>query len=163
MAFANSKNSVWRMDVLSGSSFHTLTMTDITNYVTGVDGLPGTVELTEVTTLNDSGRKFYGDVTKTHTISLNLLWSGDASSSGGGPNSIEDLFRGSGTGSPAWSEPGSTTTLSFEYSPDSTGSGKRKFTGECWISSISESARLGEMVTMDVELQVDGDVTIANH
>ena len=163
MAFAHSKNSVWKMDVLSGSSFHTLTLTDITNYVTGIDGLLGTQELTEVTTLNDSGRKFYGDVIKAHTVSLSLLYSGDPSSSGGGPNSIEDLFRGSGTGSPAWSEPGSTATLSFEYSPDSTGSGKRKFTGECWISSINETARLGEMITMEVGLQVDGDVTIATH
>ena len=124
MAFTHSKKSVFKMDVLSGSSFHTQTLTDITAYVIGVSGLPGTQELTEITTLTDSGRKFYGSVTTIHTVSLNLLWNSDASSSGGGPNSIEDLFGGAGAGSPLWSEPGSTNTLSLEYSPDSTGSGK---------------------------------------
>lgn len=156
--FTHSKVSVFKMDIPSGSSEHTLSLGDISAYITGVDGIPGEQELAEITALGDSGRKFFGDVITNARIGLDMMWNSDVSSSGsGGPNALEDWFGDN------LSNAGSTATRSFEYSPDSTGSGKRKITGECRIASLVETSRLGEMVLMRAELQVDGAITIGSH
>ena len=155
--FQLSQNSVMKFDTISGSSAHTLALADITPYVTGVEGLPGDVELAGITTLADAGQKFFPGL-KNATITLNLLYSSDVSSSGQGfPRSLANWYAGNSTIF------GSSVTRSFEFSPDSTGGGKQKFTGECRITSFVERSRLGEMVLADAELQVDGVVTIGAH
>ena len=155
--FTFSNKSVLRFDTISGSSGHTLALADITAYVTGVEGLPGEAELASVTTLVDSGPRFSPGL-KNATITLNLLYSSDLSSSGQGfPISLAKWLGGNSALF------GSSVTRSFEFSPDSTLAGKQKLTGECLISSINQVARLGEMVVADAELQLDGVVTIGTH
>ena len=155
--FQVSQKSILKFDTISGSSGHTLGLADITSYVTGVDGLPGDAELAGVTTLADAGQKFCPGL-KNGTLTLNLLYSSDVSSSGQGfPRSLANWLVGNSTLF------GSSVTRSFEFSPDSTGSGKVKLTGECLITSLVERSRLGEIVVADAELQVDGVVTIGAH
>ena len=155
--FQVSQNSVMKFDTISGSSGHTMGLADITSYVTGVEGLPGEAELAGVTTLADLGQRFFPGL-KNATITLNLLYSSDVSSSGQGfPRSLHNWLVGNSTNF------GSSVTRSFEFSPDSTAVGKKKFTGECLITTFVERSRLGEMVLADAELQVDGVVTIGAH
>lgn len=148
--FTHSKASVYKFDGPSDSS-GTLALINITPYVTGVEGLPGEDEIKEITSLADSGRKFLGAGMQMGNITLNLLYNSDANSSGGGPDNLLQLVFGS------------TLTRSFEFSPDSTGSGKAKLTGEAWITGMNIRSRVGDLVSQDVELQVDGVVTIAAH
>jgi len=156
--FQHSKASVIKFDIPSGSSNHLLSLQDISAYVTGIEGLPGEIEQAEITSLADTGRKFFNDTMKNAQVAINLMWNSDKSSSGEGfPFALEEWFGDLSTAAT------STKTRSFEFSPDSTGSGKRKFTGECFITALTERARLGEMVLMDANLQVDGDVTIGTH
>ena len=156
--FTHSKASVFRFDTITGSSGQTLGLADITAYVTGVDGLPGSIELTPITSLAESGPKFSGDNMRDATFTLSLMYNSDVSSSGQGfPISLMNWYAGNST---AFT---STGTRSFEYSPDSTGSGKKKLTGEARITSITSPASLGNLVLMDAEFQVDGLVTIGAH
>ena len=146
--FAHSKDSVYEFDGPSDSS-GTIALINISSFVTGVEGLPGEDELNEITALGDQGRKNLGGVgMQAANMTLNIMYKSDPSSSGGSHNLATALF-------------GSTVTKSFRFSPDSTGSGKQQITGECWATNMNVRSRLGDMVAMDVELQVDGVVTIA--
>ena len=156
--FQHSKNSVFKLDIPSGSSNHLLTLQNISPYVTNVDGLPGELEQADITALGDGGRRFFNDVMQNSQITLSMMWNSDKSSSGeGGPFALEEWFGDLSTAAT------STLSRSFEYSPDSTTSGKRKFTGECLIASLTEVSAVGELVLMSATLQVDGVVTIGTH
>jgi len=58
---------------------------------------------------------------------------------------------------------GQSATLSFEYSPEGTGSGAVQYTGECILTSYSQSSPVGDVVGFSADMQVSGDVTRATH
>ncbi len=156
--FTHSKESVIKFDTISGSSGHTLALADITAYVTGIDGLPGNIELTPITSLAESGPKFAGDNMRNATFTLNLMYNSDVSSSGQGfPISLLNWYAGDSTLFT------STGTRTIEYSPDSTASGKKKLTAEVRLMTINTPGSLGNLVLMDAEFQVDGITAIAEH
>ena len=103
MAFVHGKDSVFKLDNSSGS------LTDISTYVNSID-FPQTADVAETTTLGD-GSKSYIVGLKDSTLSVAGLWDATA-----------DAIFGAVVGQSA--------TLSFEYSPEGTGSGKIKYTGE---------------------------------
>ena len=141
--FQHSKNSEMFMDDTAGG------LRKITAYVTGVDGLPGEAELTDITAFGDGGRKFIPGLTNAR-FTIDFMYNSDVSSSGGFADMAIGIFASQ-----------ATTTRSFEFYPDTTASGKRKFSGECWIASLPITSRVGDAVSGRAEFQVDGGVTIA--
>jgi hypothetical protein len=49
-------------------------------------------------------------------------------------------------------------TSTFAYGPDTNTSGRPRSTGECRVANISEGGAVGDLVKLDVTLQLDGAV-----
>jgi hypothetical protein len=146
--FQHSKNSEMFLDDSGGS------LRKITAYITGVSGLPGEAELTDVTAFGDGGRKFIPGLINAR-FTIDFMYNSDVSSSGGFADMAIGIFD-SQRGAVA-----QVATKSFEFFPDTTASGKRKFSGECWIASLPITSTVGDAVSGTAEFQVDGGVTIA--
>ena len=136
MAFTHGKDSVFKLDNSSGS------LTDISSYVNSVD-FPETADVAETTVLGDDNKTYIVGL-KDATLSLAGLW-----------DSTIDGILGAVVGQAA--------TLSFEYSPEGTASGKVKYTGECILTSYAQSSPVGDVVGYSADFQVSGAVTRATH
>ena len=136
MAFTHGKDSVFKLDNSSG------TLTDISSYINSVD-FPETADVAETTVLGD-GNKTYIVGLKDATIAIAGLW-----------DSTIDGILGAVVGQSA--------TLSFEYSPEGTGSGAIKYTGECILTSYAQSSPVGDVVAYSADFQVSGAVTRGSH
>jgi predicted secreted protein len=136
MAFTHGKDSVFKLDNASGS------LTDISTYVNNVD-FPETADVSETTTLGADNKTYIAGL-KDATISLAGLWDATA-----------DAIFGAVVGQSA--------TLSYEYSPEGTASGKVKYTGEAILTSYAISSPVGDAVGYSADLQVSGAVTRGTH
>ena len=136
MAFTHGKDSVFKLDNASGS------LTDISTYVNNVD-FPETADVSETTTLGADNKTYIAGL-KDATISLSGLWDATA-----------DAIFGAVVGQSA--------TLSYEYSPEGTASGKVKYTGEAILTSYAISSPVGDAVGYSADLQVSGSVTRGSH
>ena len=136
MAFVHGSDSVFKLDNAGGS------LTDISTYVNNVD-FPETADVAETSTLGASNKTYIVGL-KDATISLGGLF-----------DATVDAILGAVVGQSA--------TLSFEYSPEGTGSGKVKYTGECILTSYTLSSPVGDVVGFSADLQVSGAVTRATH
>ena len=136
MAFTHGKDSVFKLDNASG------TLTDISTYVNNVD-FPETADVSETTTLGADNKTYIAGL-KDATISLSGLWDATA-----------DAIFGAVVGQSA--------TLSYEYSPEGTATGKIKYTGEAILTSYSISSPVGDAVGYSADLQVSGAVTRGTH
>jgi len=136
MAFTHGKDSVFKLDNASGS------LTDISTYVNNVD-FPETADVSETTTLGADNKTYIAGL-KDATISLSGLWDATA-----------DAIFGQVVGQSA--------TLSYEYSPEGTASGKVKYTGEAILTSYAISSPVGDAVGYSADLQVSGAVTRGTH
>ncbi|BAQ85087.1 Phage minor tail protein 2 [uncultured Mediterranean phage uvMED] len=132
MAFTHGKDSVFKLDNASGS------LTDISTYVNNVD-FPESADVSETTTLGADNKTYIAGL-KDATISLAGLWDATA-----------DAIFGAVVGQSA--------TLSYEYSPEGTASGKIKYTGEAILTSYAISSPVGDAVGYSADLQVSGAVT----
>tara|TARA_R100000081_G_C4727543_1_gene121557 strand:+ start:291 stop:701 length:411 start_codon:yes stop_codon:yes gene_type:complete len=136
MAFTHGKDSVFKLDNSGGS------LTDISTYVNNVD-FPETADVSETTTLGADNKTYIAGL-KDATISLAGLWDATA-----------DAIFGAVVGQSA--------TLSYEYSPEGTASGKIKYTGEAILTSYAISSPVGDAVGYSADLQVSGAVTRGTH
>ena len=136
MAFVHGKDSVFKLDNSGGS------LTDISTYINSVD-FPETADVAETTTLGD-GSKTYIVGLKDSTLSVAGLWDATA-----------DAIFGAVVGQSA--------TLSFEYSPEGTASGKIKYTGEAILTSYAQNSPVGDVVSYSADFQVSGAVTRGTH
>ena len=136
MAFVHGSDSVFKLDNSGGS------LTDISTYVNNVD-FPETADVAETSTLGASNKTYIVGL-KDATISLGGLF-----------DATVDAILGAVVGQSA--------TLSFEYSPEGTGSGKVKYTGECILTSYTLSSPVGDVVGFSADLQVSGAVTRGTH
>ena len=136
MAFTHGKDSVFKLDNASGS------LTDISSFVNNVD-FPETADVSETTTLGADNKTYIAGL-KDATISIAGLWDATA-----------DAIFGQVVGQSA--------TLSYEYSPEGTASGKIKYTGEAILTSYSISSPVGDAVGYSADLQVSGAVTRGTH
>ena len=136
MAFVHGSDSVFKLDNAGGS------LTDISTYVNNVD-FPETADVAETSTLGASNKTYIVGL-KDATISLGGLF-----------DATVDAILGAVVGQSA--------TLSFEYSPEGTSSGKVKYTGECILTSYTLSSPVGDVVGFSADLQVSGAVTRATH
>ena len=124
------------MDNASGS------LTDISAFVNNVD-FPETADVAETSVLGASNKTYIVGL-KDATISLSGLFDATA-----------DAIFGAVVGQ--------TATLSFEYSPEGTASGKIKYTGECILTNYAMSSPVGDVVAYSADLQVSGAVTRGTH
>lgn len=136
MAFVHGKSSVFKLDNASGS------LTDISAFVNNVD-FPETADVAETSVLGASNKTYIVGL-KDATISLSGLFDATA-----------DAIFGAVVGQ--------TATLSFEYSPEGTSSGKIKYTGECILTNYAMSSPVGDVVAYSADLQVSGAVTRGTH
>lgn len=136
MAFVHGKNSVFKLDNSGGA------LTDISTYVNSVD-FPETADVAETSTLGSSAKSYIVGL-KDATLSIAGLW-----------DSTVDGILGAVVGQSA--------TLSFEYSPEGTGSGAIKYTGECILTSYSQNSPVGDVVSYSADFQVSGAVTRGTH
>ncbi|BAQ84729.1 Phage minor tail protein 2 [uncultured Mediterranean phage uvMED] len=136
MAFVHGKSSVFKLDNASGS------LTDISAFVNNVD-FPETADVAETSVLGASNKTYIVGL-KDATISLSGLFDATA-----------DAIFGAVVGQ--------TATLSFEYSPEGTATGKIKYTGECILTNYAMSSPVGDVVAYSADLQVSGAVTRGTH
>ena len=136
MAFVHGSDSSFKLDNASGS------LTDISTYVNNVD-FPETADVAETSTLGASNKTYIVGL-KDATISLGGLF-----------DATVDAILGAVVGQSA--------TLSFEYSPEGTASGKGKYTGEGILTSYTLSSPVGDVVGFSADLQVSGAVTRGTH
>ena len=136
MAFVHGKDSVFKLDNSGGS------LTDISSYVNNVD-FPETADVAETSVLGASNKTYIVGL-KDATIGLTGFFDATA-----------DAIFGAVIGQSA--------TLSFEYSPEGTASGKIKYTGECILTNYALSSPVGDAVAYSCDLQVSGAVTRGTH
>jgi len=136
MAFVHGKSSVFKLDNASGS------MTDISSFVNNVD-FPETADVAETSVLGASNKTYIVGL-KDATIGLTGFFDATA-----------DAIFGAVIGQSA--------TLSFEYSPEGTASGKIKYTGECILTNYALSSPVGDVVAYSGDLQVSGAITRGTH
>ena len=136
MAFVHGKDSVFKLDNSGGS------LTDISSYVNNVD-FPETADVAETSVLGASNKTYIVGL-KDATIGLTGFFDATA-----------DAIFGAVIGQSA--------TLSFEYSPEGTASGKIKYTGECILTNYALSSPVGDVVAYSADLQVSGAVTRGTH
>lgn len=136
MAFVHGKNSVFKLDNASGS------LTDISAFVNNVD-FPETADVAETSVLGASNKTYIVGL-KDATISLSGLF-----------DATVDAILGAVVGQ--------TATLSYEYSPEGTASGKVKYTGEAILTNYALSSPVGDVVAYSADLQCSGAVTRGTH
>jgi len=136
MAFVHGKDSKFKIDNSGGA------LTDISAFVNNVD-FPETADVAETTTLG-AGSKTYIVGLKDATISVSGLFDATA-------DAIFGAIRGQ------------SATVTFEYSPEGTASGKVKYTGEAICTNYAVSSPVGDVVGYSADLQVSGDVTRGTH
>ena len=136
MAFVHGKSSVFKLDNASGS------LTDISAFVNNVD-FPETADVAETSVLGASNKTYIVGL-KDATISLSGLF-----------DATVDAILGAVVGQ--------TATLSYEYSPEGTASGKIKYTGEAILTNYALSSPVGDVVAYSADLQCSGAVTRGTH
>ena len=136
MAFVHGKSSVFKLDNASGS------LTDISAFVNNVD-FPETADVAETSVLGASNKTYIVGL-KDATISLSGLF-----------DATVDAILGAVVGQ--------TATRSYEYSPEGTGSGKVKYTGEAILTNYALSSPVGDVVAYSADLQCSGAVTRGTH
>ena len=136
MAFVHGKSSVFKLYNASGS------LTDISAFVNNVD-FPETADVAETSVLGASNKTYIVGL-KDATISLSGLF-----------DATVDAILGAVVGQ--------TATLSYEYSPEGTASGKVKYTGEAILTNYALSSPVGDVVAYSADLQCSGAVTRGTH
>jgi len=136
MALFDSQQSVFQITDTAAQ------LRDITPYIVAVDGLPGPRELSEATSLNDTGRQYY-PILENVVVSLELLWSDDALV---GSDTVLGPLRTHGS------------AVAFDYGPEGKTTGDIKYSGSALVRDYRILSRVGQMVTARCELQVNGVV-----
>ena len=136
MAFVHGKNSVFKLDNASSS------LTDISAFVNNVD-FPETADVAESSVLGASNKTYLVGL-RDASISISGLF-----------DATVDAILGAVVGQ--------TATLSYEYSPEGTASGKVKYTGEAILTNYALSSPVGDVVAYSADLQCSGAVTRGTH
>lgn len=128
----HSKNLDFRVDDSGG------TLRDISNHINDI-GFSGSAPEIDTTTFQDAARTFIPDF-KGREISI----SGNANATVMGY---------------LWGIWGLETTSTFNYGPEGTASGKRKYTGELVCVDVQEQGSVGSQVKFTAKFRVSGAVT----
>ena len=129
--FRHGKSAVFKIDDSGG------TLRDISNTVNEVT-FSQSIETGETTSFGSSAKSYVAGLTDA-TISVSGTW-----------DATVDGYLAGGAG---------VDTLSFEYGPESSTSGRIKYTGECILTSYEPGSPVGDVVTYSAEYQITGAVT----
>jgi len=126
------------------------TTRDLSAFLTGVDGLPGSRELIDTSKISDSGRTFTpGLVNGTFVLEGNY----DQTNPTGPDRVLPDILAMS-------------TATAFAYHPTGddcgTSPNNRAYSGNCWIRSYTITGRVASVITFRADGQVEGIVTVGN-
>jgi len=138
MAKAHGKNLYFAMATISGGA-----VIDLTAYTQEVSGLPGEIELGDVTAGADSGRSYFPGLQK---ASFSVKFVFDTTSTGSW-----DVCR---------SFQGDTAVRAFSFGPAGTTAALPLYTGNCWIRSLDFPVSVTEPNTFTINCEVDDSLTI---
>lgn len=120
------------------------TTRDISPHITGVDGLPGTKELIDVTAVGDSGRSYIASL-RSGGFRVEGLYDNNAST--GLDVILTGIFD-------------MTSATQIIYAPAGNSSGatplKRRITVNCWMRECNFPGRVGNSVAFASSFQIDG-------
>ena len=133
MAFVHGKDSVFKIDNTSNS------LTDISQYVTNVTGLPGDTATGKTTTLGDESETYIAGLHDA-SITVDLIW--DAALDGIIGNVTDQK-----------------TIRDIEYGPAGSTGGFVKHSCAVFITSYKIGSPVGDVVTASLTLQKSGDLT----
>jgi hypothetical protein len=137
MAFRHGKGAAFKLDNSSGS------LVDLSAYIDEV-GFPQSVETGETTTFGKTAKTYIVGLTDS-TLSVNGKW-----------DSTLDAHVAAVI---AAQSAGTVASVSFEYGPEGTASGRIKYSGEALVTSFEVSSPVADVVTFSLELQVTDSVT----
>lgn len=149
MANVMGKDSVIKIDNAAGS------LTDMTTYVTNVDGLPGDVETDDTTTMGHQARTSIPGLKAASKVSVGFVWD-----DGTGASTVDGAMAAMYTAGGQLTGLGS---ISCEWSPGGTAAGKRKYSCEMWLKSYAITSTVGSKVTAKAEFEVTGGVTVGTN
>ena len=133
MAFVHGKDSIFKIDNAGDS------LTDISAYVTNVDGLPGDTATGKTTTLGKASETYIAGLHDA-SITVALIW--DATLDGIiGTVTEQKVIR------------------DVEYGPAGGDSGKVRHSCAVFITSYKVGSPVGDVVTASLTLQKSGDLT----
>jgi len=134
--FRHGKSTTFKIDDSGG------TLRDISNTLTDVS-FPRSIDTAESSSFGDSAKQYVVGLSDS-TISIS-----------GNFDATTDGFLAGVVGV--------ASTLSYEYGPEGSTAGFRKFTGECILTSYEVSGAIGDVVTYSAEFQVTGAVTLGTY
>lgn len=129
-------------EVAGKSLYFMLNAVDLSSFIKSVD-LPRSIGTAEVTAGGDNSQVFIPTL-KGATISIGGPW--DDSVAGGGLNAILEGAFG--------------VSVAWIYGPGGSTAGKRKFSGNGFITSLSIPSSVDAAVEWSATIQVSGDVTV---
>lgn len=137
MAKGHGRLAYFELDTQGG------TLKDLTAFVEDVSGLPGDVDLTDITTFGSTGHKYYPGLQKA-SFSVKMV--------------MDDATDGSWDVCKDFQT--DTSTRSFVLGPRGHTSGYPKIYGECRIKTITIPVKPTEPNIMDVSFEMDDGITI---
>lgn len=131
------RSSYWAIkDAASGAG----TLRNLSDHITNVD-FPQEVSALEVTGLSDTDRKYIVGLANA-SFSISGFWD-DAS------NNVDAVFAAILK----------AADVDFEYGPEGSGSGKRKYSGDCIVTRYSVASPVDGVVGFTADIQISGAVT----
>ena len=139
MAIGHSRDSVFKIDDPAGA------LTEISTELTSVT-FANPKGVIDVSTFGDNYRDYIAGLADA-TIELEGIYDPVSGKAG-------SIFNVLAHGT-------ATQSITYEYFPQGTASGKRKITAEAFLTSFSVPSSLDEAVTFGVSLQSSGTVTVS--
>lgn len=138
MAFVHAKDSYFAVDDTGD------TLRDLSSFIDNISGLPGAVDLSEVTAFGDGGTKHIPGL-ENITFSISGHWDPTATT---GPHAVlQGISRG--TSGP----------YSFEYAPQGNTTGNQLMSGDCWCTGYDTTSAVADKTSFTAEFQVNGVIT----
>ena len=145
MAFFDSSISRFHIDDMAGAS------RDLSSSITGIEGIPGSRSLVEVTSLSDDGPRFVPGVgaglkPAPTTIRLAGIFDDDT-------DAVLGALLAENHPSP----------VEFSYAPAGTSAGSVEYSGRCWVERYEVSSSAGDRVVYTATLVVEGGIVRGVH
>jgi hypothetical protein len=118
-------------------------LTNIRPYSDSVDGLPGEIEMSDVTPFGEEGHRNIPGL-ENASVSVSGSYDGD-------PAAISGII-----GTTAQRK---AATRSLEYGPAGSATGAIKYLAEVWITNFTITSAVADKVSWSATLQVDGTVS----
>lgn len=121
------------------------TLRNVGQYLNELTGLPATGSLREITASGDTtGKKWKRSLE-------DISFGGRGMYENTVITGIHEVMADNRT---------QNTTRTFEYGPEGNDSGLPRYTGECFLLAYTEPMRIGDLVRVEFQCQVNGGVTV---